>query len=155
MPVYFLRAGEHGPVKIGVADDVAGRQRELQCGNHEILTLLRAVDGGRAHEAWLHRQFVRVRGEWFQFDERMLTIEPPQMSTEQDFRRLLDQWPTRRAIAEDCEVPYVNAQMWATRNAVPARHFLGLIAGAKRRGIEGVTLEFLYALLSNSRNQAA
>lgn len=43
MSVYFIRAGDGGPVKIGLADDVPHRLRELQIGNHVELRLLRAL----------------------------------------------------------------------------------------------------------------
>lgn len=76
MAVYFIRAGESGPVKIGSADDVAHRIAELQAGNPEPLILLRQIDGGRQTEHFTHRHFkhLRIRGEWFVFDESMLTF---------------------------------------------------------------------------------
>lgn len=78
MPVYFIRAGEDGPVKIGWAADVQGRMRELQTGNVATFVLLREFDGRKAEEAEFHRHYkaLRIRGEWFEFCASMLTIEP-------------------------------------------------------------------------------
>jgi hypothetical protein len=79
MSVYLIRCGESGPVKIGKADDVPNRMWKLQAGNHEILVLLRTLDGGRQTESWLHRHFGRlhIRAEWYAFDPEMLVIVPP------------------------------------------------------------------------------
>lgn len=78
MAVYFIRAGEIGPVKIGKADDPAVRMAEFQTAHYEDLSLLRTLPGGRAEEAWFHRHFrhMRIRREWFQFCPSMLTVEP-------------------------------------------------------------------------------
>lgn len=77
MAVYFIQAGEAGPVKIGTADDPTTRLRELQCGNHAVLTIIRTTEGGRSHEAGAHKAFAkqRIRGEWFHFSPDMLTRE--------------------------------------------------------------------------------
>lgn len=64
--VYFIQA-ESGPVKIGRALQPSSRLAELQVGNHEVLTLLAVVRGGRALERAYHEQFAEHRkvGEWF------------------------------------------------------------------------------------------
>lgn len=77
MSVYFVREGRDGSVKIGTAEDVFERLASLQCGNHRRLRLMRVVIGGLREERWFHRQFKRVRGEWFEYDIRMRTLEPP------------------------------------------------------------------------------
>lgn len=66
--VYFVQAGEGGPIKIGVANDPRARAATLQTGNHQRLTLLLWVPGTQRHEAELHARFKehRVRGEWFE-----------------------------------------------------------------------------------------
>lgn len=65
--VYFIQSGEHGPVKIGLAQDPLRRMAELQTGNPEDLFLRHVVPGKRADEGKLHHRFreARVRGEWF------------------------------------------------------------------------------------------
>lgn len=74
MPVYVIRAGEHGPVKIGYAEDVALRMAKMQADNHERLILLREFEGGLAEEASLHIRFndLRISGEWFSFSRLMM-----------------------------------------------------------------------------------
>ena len=83
MAVYFIRAGEDGPVKIGHATDVLARLADLQVAHHAELKLAREIPGGLAEEAWLHRRFcsLRIRGEWFRFSDEMLTIELPRPLT--------------------------------------------------------------------------
>lgn len=78
MTVYFIRAGD-GPVKIGVADDVESRLRELQTGNHQPLHVIRSVPGARAEERWFHFKFQNqhIHREWFDYHPTMLTVEPP------------------------------------------------------------------------------
>src|SRR3990167_7886868 len=79
MTVYFIRAGEAGPVKIGFTRDIDARLRALQCAAHEKLRLIRQIVGGGAVEKWMHRRFSehRIRAEWFHFSEEMLSVEPP------------------------------------------------------------------------------
>ena len=77
--VYFLQVST-GQVKIGYTREgsLKSRIRELQIGNHQELKLIRAVKGGGRQESWLHYHFRahRIRGEWFEFCEEMLTIIP-------------------------------------------------------------------------------
>jgi Meiotically up-regulated gene 113 len=74
MPVYMIRAGEHGPVKIGVADNVSRRLADMQVGNHEKLALIRVFEGGPAEETRLHERFAdnHLRGEWHHFSRAMM-----------------------------------------------------------------------------------
>ncbi len=74
MPVYLIRAGNKGPVKIGYSDDVAVRLSKIQADNHERLTILRLLEGGVPEEAMLHAKFADdwLHGEWFTFSKAML-----------------------------------------------------------------------------------
>jgi len=76
---YFLRAGDTDKVKIGWSEDAEARRLELQTAHWEVLRIVRLIEGPQAVERWLHRQFAaqRIHLEWFSFDPRMLTIEPP------------------------------------------------------------------------------
>lgn len=78
MAVYFIRAGEDGPVKIGTAIDVAQRIAELQIAHYVELILVRTIPGNRAHERALHDRFehLHIRGEWFHFHPDMLLAVP-------------------------------------------------------------------------------
>jgi hypothetical protein len=83
MPVYFIRAGEAGPVKIGYSRNAESRHRGIQTSHYDALHVIRIIkDGGRATERWLHERFaaLRVRLEWFQFDADMLAVEPPEFA---------------------------------------------------------------------------
>lgn len=65
--IYFLRAGQHGLIKIGVSVDVAVRIAALQTGSEQTLRLLGTLAGGPEVERAIHRRFAgsRVQGEWF------------------------------------------------------------------------------------------
>jgi hypothetical protein len=75
MAVYFIRAGEDGPVKIGTADNVPVRMNALQNAHYEPLILVRQLTGNRHLEMRVHQRFrhLRIRREWFRFDPAMLT----------------------------------------------------------------------------------
>lgn len=73
MNVYFVRAGNRGAIKIGIADDVQKRLDTLQVGNAFKLNLVASIPcpsrKAALHlEGRLHRFFSkqRIRGEWFQ-----------------------------------------------------------------------------------------
>ena len=65
--VYFVQAGEGGPIKIGWSQDVAQRIAGLQTAQAEPLRLLGTLPGTRLDEARVHRvlDHHRLRGEWF------------------------------------------------------------------------------------------
>jgi len=68
MSIYFIQAGENGPIKIGFTNgDGKTRMAQLQTGNNKKLKLLFIYTGGTVTEKelhWFHR-YHRVRGEWF------------------------------------------------------------------------------------------
>lgn len=74
MPVYMIRAGEHGPVKIGHSDNIPLRMVKMQADNHERLRLVRSLVGGEEVECELHGKFAHhhLHGEWFSFSRKML-----------------------------------------------------------------------------------
>lgn len=63
--VYFVAAAEF--IKIGRADSIARRLRELQTGCPHDLSLVAWFSGGSKEERAYHRRFRahRLRGEWF------------------------------------------------------------------------------------------
>lgn len=77
MAVYFIQAAD-GAVKIGRAINVNERLRNLQTAHAYPLTLLRVIDGGAVEEWECQSEFnnARVRGEWFEYREAMLTFQP-------------------------------------------------------------------------------
>lgn len=120
MAVYFIRAGDNGPVKIGTAIDVSARLSELQCGNHKELRVLRVIPGGYCEESFLHRIYAAraIRGEWFEFTEEMLTKEisvlerertPFQAEIAAIEKRLAESGKT---IDDLCEAAGINRTTW-------------------------------------------
>jgi len=65
--VYFIGAGETGPIKIGIARDPQARLSTFQTGHFERLTILALTTGGRELESAYHKRFAEHRktGEWF------------------------------------------------------------------------------------------
>jgi hypothetical protein len=75
--VYFMRAGAHGPIKIGFAWDLRVRLCAIQPGNHEELTVVGWLHRGtRALERDTHRQFsaLHIRGDWFRATAQLLAF---------------------------------------------------------------------------------
>jgi hypothetical protein len=92
--VYFIQAGENGPVKIGYTYEPEKRLIAMQGNHYEMLRILRVVPGNRYGERRLHQHFahLRIRGEWFSFSEEMLTVAVEQQPT--------PPWMRKRDIAE-------------------------------------------------------
>lgn len=65
--VYFIQAGDDGPIKIGVAHDPEWRLQDLQIGSHQKLRLIGTVEGDKQLERAFHERLahLRIRGEWF------------------------------------------------------------------------------------------
>ena len=75
--VYFVQAGENGPIKIGVTSgDPMVRMAALQTGNPERLRMLGYVPGDRSREERAHSRFsdLRMQGEWFRAAPELLTF---------------------------------------------------------------------------------
>jgi hypothetical protein len=115
MPVYFIRAGADGPVKIGWSDNVETRRTALQISHYLPLRVIRIIEGSsEATELWLHDHFaqLRLRGEWFEFHPDMEVVEPPVFApitpptpTEWRWRAFAaDTPPPRDPFIEQCEV---------------------------------------------------
>lgn len=65
--VYFIQAGDGGPIKIGCSCNVPMRLSVLQIGNAEPLRTLCTMPGAYAEEHRLHDRFKadNIAGEWF------------------------------------------------------------------------------------------
>ncbi len=78
--VYFVQAGESGPIKIGLSSwrSLWNRIVNLRNSNPEKLHLRRVVQGDRALEYALHGYFdhlrLRTDGEWFRCDEELAAL---------------------------------------------------------------------------------
>lgn len=66
--VYFMQAGDDGPVKIGTTNSVFSRFSSLQTGSPVILHLRAFQAGDRKTERQYHEVFAphRISGEWFE-----------------------------------------------------------------------------------------
>jgi hypothetical protein len=67
--IYFIQAGDGGPVKIGhTKHDAHKRLKELQTGCPEKLTVVGVIEGDRSQERQLHEilDAYRIHGEWFE-----------------------------------------------------------------------------------------
>ncbi len=72
MVVYFVRAGNKGAIKIGVARDIKKRLATMQTGNPFELKVIATIPCYSVEEAFrtekrIHNLFAkkRIRGEWF------------------------------------------------------------------------------------------
>lgn len=74
--VYFIQAGENGPIKIGMSLDPVKRMACLQVSRNEKLRLLAVMVGGRSSEKALHQRFknLRLSGEWFRPKKSLLAF---------------------------------------------------------------------------------
>lgn len=138
MPVYVIRAGDTEFVKIGWAESVPARIRELQAGNHLTLNILRSIDGGRTVEAWLHRHFKAfcIEREWFRFTPEMLEIEPPQFASppnvDSPARKILGLFDSHSALARTLGKPHTTVTQWALRGKIPSWHWVPIMEAAAK-----------------------
>ncbi len=73
--IYFIQAGESGPVKIGyTARPVKYRLQKLQTGNPETIKLLKEIKGTLEYEKALHSRFSAygLRNEWYTSNPKFL-----------------------------------------------------------------------------------
>jgi hypothetical protein len=73
--VYFIQSINGGPVKIGIADNIDLRLKQLQTGSPFILKIIKVFEGvDYGFEKELQEKFKRYRlhGEWF--DEKTLNL---------------------------------------------------------------------------------
>ena len=81
MSVYFYHLKDSNKVKIGCSSNVLQRIKQLNTGIHEQCTLIRVIENCDFEaEKWLHKYFkdFRIKGEWFNYTEEMLTIKLPE-----------------------------------------------------------------------------
>jgi hypothetical protein len=141
---YFLRAGETDKIKIGWSEDPEARRTELQTAHWEALQFIRLIEGPQSVERWLHRQFAerRIHLEWFTFDDRMLTIEPPSLvlTGQQDAEtlRIIEALGGATVIAEALGINRNAVVQWY-KNGIAARAWRELVMLSEQRGA-GITL---------------
>ena len=74
--VYFIQAGEGGPIKIGVTHNIKARLDGLQTANPFKLKVLAYFQCHATVEKELHLAFfdIRLEGEWFEPREDLITF---------------------------------------------------------------------------------
>lgn len=72
--VYFIQAGDQGPIKIGWSCEVSRRLLELQTANAARLVLLGYIPGTQKTERAWHVKFAaeRLEAEWFRPSQALL-----------------------------------------------------------------------------------
>jgi hypothetical protein len=144
MPVYVVRAGEDGPIKIGHSIYPHARIRDIQISHWEILKLLALFEGSPYTERDLHQHFAsrHIRGEWFAFsvfaDLRALGLPELPIIEPECGSCALDGWLRERRIgrrdfAFDLGIPTQTLNRWISGAAVPSDHFLAAI-GKETKG---------------------
>ena len=76
MYIYFVQAGEKGPVKVGLSKNPMSRVKQLQTSNPHTLKLLGIIPGDRETEEMIHDKFEdhRLEGEWFEPTNELIDI---------------------------------------------------------------------------------
>jgi hypothetical protein len=74
--VYFIQAGDDGPIKIGVSRKPKRRIESLRTASPVELRLIAVIVGGEKEEQALHRRFSedRTHGEWFRPSSDLLAF---------------------------------------------------------------------------------
>lgn len=67
---------------------------------------------------------------------------------------IINSWPTLSDFADDLGVAYGTAKAMRRRGSIPSEHWIAVVAGARSRGIDGVSLEAL-AQAAASRLEAS
>jgi hypothetical protein len=144
MAVYFIRAGEDGPVKIGYATNPRKRFAVLQSGHWMNLVMLRVIEGDHGTERDLHARYkpLHIRGEWYNFCPSMLS------SGREASRAFIprESWPlVRQAIQRAGGCSKVAREVGLSRQAVhqwacvPTEHAVTLSR------LSGIGVEDLYS----------
>jgi hypothetical protein len=141
MPVYMIRCGENGPVKIGHSADPQHRLAQLQTSHHERLSIIRTFEGGTSVEIWLHRKFSRLRinGEWFSFTPLMLDVEPTENDTapkrsekpNQHIRAIISHFGGQWGLARAIGTVQGTVSEWVATGFIPSQRIPAIIEAAK------------------------
>lgn len=89
--VYFIQAGEDGPIKIGSAKKPGERLATMQTGNHVELRLIGFAPVPAESETGLHLRFAKhnIRGEWFHPHPDVLAVVEFWRNIERNWRARL------------------------------------------------------------------
>lgn len=141
--VYLIQAGGPAqPVKIGVtwADPrQTGRLSTLQSMTYLPLEVIRVVPGGcKVVESWFHHRYARlhIRGEWFNFDPEMLTVEVPPRARAVTSLRALTRGILDYQIGQGIGRPHGTIARWVRRGGAPASDAVAIAKFAATKGFD-------------------
>lgn len=122
--IYFIRIGDHGPVKIGRAYNPAARLSTLQGAHWQTLRLVRTLEGDRLVERRLHRHYadLALRGEWFSWDDSMMTIEPLAAGPDGPINEIIELFGGTLRVAEIVRVRPESICRWRRSGYLPVWH---------------------------------
>lgn len=74
--IYFARAGDDGPIKIGKSKNPIGRLAGLRTASAASVQLMAVMAGDEDEEEHIHKRFAadRLRGEWFRPSVELLSF---------------------------------------------------------------------------------
>jgi len=74
--IYFIQAGENGPIKIGQSNNVMERLSQLQTANPYELKLIWLYSGSDYTEIEIQNEFKHenIRGEWFHPSDKLFSF---------------------------------------------------------------------------------
>lgn len=154
--IYFIRAGDDGPVKIGMARDVAARLASLRSAHWLPLRVLRTLEGGRLVERRLHRHYAasRLRGEWFSWHDSMMTIEPPAGGVDSPVNEIIELFGGTLRISEIVKVRPESVSRWRRSGYLPVWHGPVLRKAAADHKLD-LPWELVFAALRPNRRDLA
>lgn len=144
MSIYFVQAGEDGPIKIGLASNVVSRVAALQTGCAQKLILLLQCKGDRDLEKSLHQKFAahRLHGEWFRPDAEIVSEIDAIRSTQPKPAAKKREKPLTflQILRKEIEVaPWAGAMEWFERFS-RATHAVMRICGVETEAVAAMTL---------------
>lgn len=131
--IYFIQAGENGPIKIGMALDVYRRLAELQTGHYERLRIIGLIDGERAQEKLTHSALAnfRLNKEWFSAAPEVLefvsrnTYLPPTQKGHERKDGMTEGYFTIAQAASILRKSERTIRRWIDRGEIEANHDSG------------------------------
>ena len=179
--VYFLQAGDGGPIKIGFTKGTPeARIKSLQTASPLKLILIGVANGSNIEEKLLHHHLRshRVAGEWFhptsqvteamilamngEFPKKLEIVPPPKEPKALRPKRqrkfnpvdeIFDAFGGATSLARAIGLKPIHTQTMKTRHSIPVGYWVAVVEAAERRSIGGVTYEKL-VLLHNPEGPA-
>jgi hypothetical protein len=84
---------------------------------------------------------------------RLIASLPSALGAE-DFREIIDLWPSQLALATDLRLPPASVRGWRYRNTIPAKWWTPLLESASKHGIRDLDYAILSLVYMNKGNFA-